>query len=64
MTTRREPAQYHFYEEEINKAYEEDDWERVSYLRADAPVVVRDALIRNGILEGSVEQTRLPETLL
>lgn len=58
MTTRREPSQYHFYENEINKAYKEDDWERVSYLRADAPVVVLNALIKNGILEGSVEQTR------
>lgn len=49
---------YAFYERQISKALEEDNVELAQHLIADAPKEVKKALIRNDIIEGSVEETR------
>ena len=61
--TKRTPGMYYFYYNEITKAIHNEDYDRVDYLVSDAPKEVKKALIRNEVIEGSVEETREDETL-
>jgi len=56
--TRRTPSQYAFYERHIKEAEKNEQWDTYQYYIEDAPQDVKDALIRQGVIEGSVEQTR------
>jgi len=56
--TRRVPGMYAFYKRNILEAEKENQWDLYDYYIKDAPQEVRDGLIREGIIEGSVEQTR------
>jgi len=55
---KRTPAIYGYYESNILKAYREDNYDYAEELIKDAPKDVYKALIKNDIIEGSVEQTR------
>jgi hypothetical protein len=57
--TRRVPGMYAFYKRQILEAEKENQWDLYDYYIKDAPQDVKDALIREEIIEGSVEQTRL-----
>ena len=61
--TKRTPGMYYFYYNEITEAIHNEDYDRVDYLVSDAPKEVKKALIRNEVIEGSVEETREDETL-
>jgi len=61
--TKRIPGMYHFYFKEITEAIHNEDYDRVDYLVSDAPKEVKKALIRNEVIEGSVEETREDDTL-
>jgi hypothetical protein len=50
---------YAFYKRQILEAEKENQWDLYDYYIKDAPQDVKDALIREEIIEGSVEQTRL-----
>jgi len=56
--TRRTPSMYAFYKRHILEAEKENQWDLYDYYIKDAPQEVKDGLIREGIIEGSVEQTR------
>ena len=56
--TRRTPSQYAFYERKIKEAEQNNQWDLYDYYIEDAPQDIKDALIRQGVIEGSVEQTR------
>jgi len=56
--TRRTPSQYAFYERKIKEAEQNNQWDVYDYYIEDAPQDVKAALIRQGVIEGSVEQTR------
>jgi len=60
---KRTPGMYHFYFNEITEAIHNNDYDRVDYLVSDAPKEVKKALIRNEVIEGSVEETRRDDTL-
>jgi len=49
---------YAFYERTIKEAQANEDYELAEHLAQDAPSSVRLALIRNDVIEGSVEETR------
>ena len=49
---------YSFYEREIKEAITSLNWERYNELVDDLPVDIRNALVRQGVLEESVEQSR------
>ena len=55
---RRIPSMYAFYSQEIQEAYDNDDYERVNYLISDAPRDIYEALERNGFIEQSVDASR------
>ena len=55
---KRTPGMYHFYETMITQAIEDKDWELYGSLIDDAPKEVKKALIRNEIIEESVESSR------
>jgi len=55
---KRIPSMYSFYEREIKEAITSLNWERYDELVDDLPVDIRDALVRQGVLEESVEQSR------
>ena len=57
--TRRVPGMYAFYKRHILEAEKENQWDLYDYYIQDAPQDVKDALIREGVIEGSVEQTRI-----
>ena len=57
--TRRVPGMYAFYKRHILEAEKENQWDLYDYYIKDAPQDVKDGLIRKGIIEGSVEQTRI-----
>ena len=61
--TKRIPGMYYFYFNEITEAIHNNDYDRVDYLVSDAPKEVKRALIRNEVIEGSVEETRQDDTL-
>lgn len=54
----RTPSMYSYYEREVEAAYQNDDYERVNYLIGDMPDDIKEALVKNGVLESSVEATR------
>jgi len=56
--TKRTPGMYHFYQTMIQQAIEDKDWELYGSLIDDAPKDVKKALIRNEIIEESVESSR------
>jgi len=56
--SKRIPSMYSFYEREIKEAITSLNWERYNELVDDLPVDIRDALVRQGVLEESVEQSR------
>jgi len=56
--SKRIPSMYSFYEREIKEAITSLNWERYDELVDDLPVDIRDALVRQGVLEESVEQSR------
>jgi hypothetical protein len=56
--SKRTPSMYSFYEREIKEAIETQNWERYDELVDDLPVDIRDTLIRQGVLEESVDQSR------
>jgi len=62
--TRRIPGQYAFYKRHIVEAEKENQWDLYDYYIKDAPQDVKDGLIREGIIEGSVEQTRQQDTIV
>ena len=62
--TRRTPSQYAFYERHIKEAEKNEQWDTYQYYIEDAPQDVKDALIRQGVIEGSVEQTRQQDTIV
>ena len=47
-----------FSDEEIKEAIETLNWERYDELVDDLPVDIKDTLIRQGVLEESVDQSR------
>ena len=49
---------YHFYFNAITQALQEENYEEVDRLVADTPNDIKRALIRNEVIEGSVEQSR------
>jgi len=55
---KRTPGMYHFYFNEITEAIHNNDYDRVDYLVSDAPKEVKKALIRNEVIEESVESSR------
>ena len=55
---KRTPGMYAFYEREIRKAIQEENWEEYSRLIDDAPKSIIEALARNEIIEESVEASR------
>ena len=56
--SKRIPSMYSFYEREIKEAIISLNWERYDELVDDLPVDIRNALVRQGVLEESVEQSR------
>jgi len=56
--SKRIPSMYSFYEREIKEAITSLNWERYNELVDDLPVDIRNALVRQGVLEESVEQSR------
>ena len=62
--TRRTPSQYAFYKRKIEEAEQNNQWDVYDYYIEDAPQDVKDALIRQGVIEGSVEQTRQQDTIV
>jgi len=56
--SKRTPSMYSFYEREIKEAIETQNWERYDELVDDLPVDIKDTLIRQGVLEESVDQSR------
>jgi len=56
--TKRTPSMYAFYERQIKKAYEDNNLDLAEHLISDAPADIKKALIRNDIIEGSVDSTR------
>jgi len=56
--SKRIPSMYSFYEREIKEAIMSLNWERYDELVDDLPLDIRDALVRQGVLEESVEQSR------
>lgn len=56
--TKRTPAMYHFYKTKIEEAIRTNSWGHFDELVADLPEDIRKILMREGILEGSVEETR------
>jgi len=56
--SKRIPSMYSFYEREIKEAITSLNWERYDELVDDLPVDIRNALVRQGVLEESVEQSR------
>lgn len=55
---KRTPGMYAFYERNIKEAQANKNYELAEHLAQDAPSSVRLALIRNDVIEGSVEETR------
>jgi len=55
---RRTPSMYAFYERSIITARDNGDWGEYYYLIDDAPQSIKDALVRNEIIEESVEESR------
>lgn len=55
---KRIPSMYAFYARSITEAYYEDKPERAEALIKDAPQDVYDALVRNEVIEVSVEESR------
>ena len=55
---KRIPGMYAFYAKSIQDAYYEDEPERAEALIKDAPLEVYEALVRNEIIEVSVEKSR------
>ena len=55
---KRIPGMYAFYAKSIQDAYYEDEPERAEELIKDAPQAVYEALVRNEIIEVSVEESR------
>jgi len=56
--TKRIPSMYSFYAKSIQDAYYEDEPERAEELIKDAPLEVYEALIRNEVIEVSVDKSR------
>jgi len=56
--SKRTPSMYSFYEREIKEAIDTLNWERYDELVDDLPVDIKDTLIRQGVLEESVDQSR------
>lgn len=56
--SKRIPGMYYFYFNAITKALHEENYEEVDRLVADTPNDIKRALIRNEVIEGSVEQSR------
>ena len=56
--SKRIPGMYHFYLNAITQALQEENYEEVDRLVADTPNDIKRALIRNEVIEGSVEQSR------
>ena len=55
---KRIPGMYAFYAKSIQDAYYEDEPERAEELIKDAPRAVYEALVRNEVIEVSVEESR------
>ena len=55
---KRIPGMYAFYAKSIQDAYYEDEPERAEELIKDAPPAVYEALVRNEVIEVSVEESR------
>jgi recombinational DNA repair protein RecT len=55
---KRIPGMYAFYSREIQKALDEDNYEEAERLTKDAPQAVYEALVRNEVIEVSVEESR------
>jgi len=49
---------YYFYQREIQLAIDNEDYDRMDYLIKDAPHAVYEALVRNEIIEVSVDKSR------
>lgn len=60
--TKRTPAMYHFYKNKIEEAIKNNSWGHYDEIVEDLPTEIRRALVREGILEGSVEETRWEPT--
>jgi len=55
---KRIPGMYAFYAKSIQDAYYEDEPERAEELIKDAPLEVYEALVRNEVIEVSVDKSR------
>ena len=55
---KRVPSMYFFYGEELQKAYDKLDYERVEYLIEDLPKDIYLALVREGEIETSIDTSR------
>ena len=55
---KRIPGMYAFYARSIQEAYNEDNPEKAEYFIKDAPWAVYEALVRNEVIEVSVERSR------
>ena len=60
--TKRTPAMYHFYKNKIEEAIKNNSWGHYDEIVEDLPTEIRRALVKEGVLEGSVEDTRWEPT--
>ena len=56
--SKRIPGMYHFYFNSITQAIHEENWEEFDRILADTPDDIREALVRNEVIEESVEASR------
>ena len=55
---KRTPSMYAFYERKFKESIQQEDWLVYNHLMDDVPDDIRATLIKNEVIEGSVEETR------